>query len=128
MLFTLTLLFACQKQVRPIRTKIPRDWVHQPPINCGVGHCDLNVVDNDLRTSIDIATEYAQIHLAEKLSHHKLTVTDAGIIPLTDEMLDLEHHLLDEHTVVQEAVHIYLEHGVNSMYVLVCTEDPLPIE
>ena len=91
-----------------------------------MGHCDLNVVDSDIQASIDIATEYAQIHLAEKLAHHKLTVIDAGIVPLTDEMLELEHHLLAEHTVVQEAVHIYLEHGVNSMYVLVCTEDRYP--
>lgn len=119
----LNTLFACQKPVRSITTKIPHDWIHQPPLNCGVGHCDLNVVDSDIESSIDIAAEYAQIHLAEKLAHHKLTVTDAGIVPLTEEMLVLEHDLLKEHTVVQEAVHIYLDHGVNSMYVMVCIED-----
>ena len=121
--FIPSLIFACHKQVRPIRTTIPRDWVHQPPSNCGVGHCDLNVVDSDIEASIDIATEYAQIHLAQKLAHQKLTVTDAGIVPLTEDMVNLEQDLLKEHLVVQEAVHIYLEHGVNSMYVLVCTED-----
>ena len=121
--FIPSLIFACHKQVRPIRTHIPRDWVHQPPSNCGVGHCDLNVVDSDIESSIDIATEYAQIHLAQKLTHQKLTVTDAGIVPLTEDMVNLEQDLLKEHSVVQEALHIYLEHGVNSMYVLVCTED-----
>ena len=62
----ITTLFACQKSVRPIRTSIPHDdWVHQPPSNCGVGHCELSLVDSDMEASIEIATEYAKVHLAE---------------------------------------------------------------
>ena len=122
----ITTLFGCQKSVRPVRTSIPHDWVHQPPSNCGVGHCELSLVDSDFEASIEIATEYAQIHLAEKLSERKLTVNETGFIPLTDEMLAMEYQLELEHLVVQEAVHVYSEHGVDSMYVLVCTEDNLP--
>ena len=122
----ITTLFACQKSVRPIRTSIPHDWVHQPPSNCGVGHCELSLVDSDMEASIEIATEYAKVHLAEKLAKHKLTVNETGFIPLTDELLALEHQLELEHLLVQEAVHVYTEHGVDSMYVLVCTEDDLP--
>lgn len=73
-----------------------------------MGHCDLSSVEQDIQVAPDITTEYAQIQLAEKLAHHALTVTDEGIVPLTSEMLELEHHLLEEHTVVQEATHVYI--------------------
>jgi hypothetical protein len=123
-IFSVMLSCAKSTSVRQVvHTKIPHDWVHQPPDNCGVGSSELSSVDADIEVAMEIAKEYAQIHLAERLSHLKSTTEIQGLLGASDEILELEHTMLEEHTVLEEAAHVSFEHGVNTMFVLVCLED-----
>ena len=67
--------------------------------------------------AMEIAKEYAQIHLAERLTHLKSTTEIQGLLGASDEILEREHTILEEHTVLEEAVRVSFEHGVNTMFV-----------
>ncbi len=128
MFFFVTILSACIKSTavtHTLHTKIPHDWVHHPPDNCGVGSSELASVGADIELATEIAKEYAQIHLAERLAHLQTTKEVQGLLDASDEVFALEQRMLTEHTVVEEAVHVYLEHGVSTMFVMVCLEDEL---
>lgn len=91
MLLLLTLM-ACVKnsdKVNVVRTKIPHDWVHQPPDNCGVGTADIQSVNDDMAAAIDLAKEYAQIHLAERLAHLQRTEEVEGLVGASENGLSL---------------------------------------